>query len=106
MAEAWAAGRRVYVEDPRGNDIHLRVTWHPDSAQFVVSHWQGSVCLAATRMPASAAPAVITLLAQGVGDAMRDEAPIEALGPDRRSWRDRWSSARSFVRGAVARRSA
>lgn len=69
MAESWAFERRVYVEDPRLDGSYLRVTWHPESAQFVVSHWQGEVCIAASRVPVAAAPQLIGLLANGLGQA-------------------------------------
>jgi hypothetical protein len=39
---------RVSVPDARGGDQSLRVTWHPDRQIYVLSQWQGSVCVAST----------------------------------------------------------
>jgi len=55
--------QRVLVEDVRANQAFMRVTLHEDSQVIVVSHWQGDVCVAATRIPVSAAPDLIALLA-------------------------------------------
>ena len=43
--------RRVFVEDERRNGSFLRMTWHPERRAFVVSNWDGSVCVGATRVP-------------------------------------------------------
>lgn len=70
MAESssWPLDRRVFVEDTRRDGSFLRVTWHADSQQFVVSHWDGDLCVAATRVPVDAAPDLIALLTRGLAE--------------------------------------
>lgn len=70
MAEgSWAFARRVIVEDARRDDTYARVTWHSDEAVFVISHWRGDVCVAATRVPVDAAPQLIGLLVKGLAES-------------------------------------
>lgn len=88
--------RRVFVEDERRDGKFLRITWHPDRRTFVVSTWDGSVCVGATRVAVDAAPELIDVFARGLADAT---AP--AAGPAPRTlrehlrawWRDRTSAA-------------
>src|SRR5438034_46313 len=61
VAERFASGRRVLIEDARENGTFLRVTWHPESRMVVVSHWRDDICLAATRVPVEASADVIAL---------------------------------------------
>jgi hypothetical protein len=65
----WAIGRRVIVEDMRRDDTFMRITWHADERIFVVSHWRGEVCVAATRIPVDAVPDLVNLLVRGLADA-------------------------------------
>lgn len=112
VADVWASPRRVLVEDPRGDDVYLRATWHAEGGQFVISHWRGSVCLAATRVPVAAAPDLIALLSRGMGEALAaTSAPVEApTTVERTGWRrvvrpvERRVAA--LVRRSVARRTA
>lgn len=53
---------RVLIEDVRGNDGFLRVTLHEDTGVIVFSHWVGEMCVAATRIPLSAAGELMELL--------------------------------------------
>jgi hypothetical protein len=69
MGEKRVFARRVFVEDSRRNGLFLRVTWHPEARQFVVSNWDGEVCLAATRVAVEDASELIGLLANGLADA-------------------------------------
>jgi hypothetical protein len=70
MAEgAWAFARRVIVEDARRDDTYARVTWHADDRVFVISHWHGDLCVAATRVPVEAAPQLIGLLVKGLAES-------------------------------------
>jgi hypothetical protein len=66
----WSLGRRVVVEDVRRDDTFMRVTWHPESNVFVVSHWRGEVCVAATRIPPEAAPDLVNLLVKGLAESV------------------------------------
>ena len=88
----WAFGRRVVVEDVRRNDTYMRVTWHDDARVFVVSHWRGDVCVAATRIGADAAPDLVTLLVRGLA-ASATTAPVTAPPSPRRTILDRLRSA-------------
>jgi hypothetical protein len=65
----WAFGRRVIVEDVRRDDTFMRVTWHAEDRIFVVSHWRGEVCVAATRVPIDAAPELVNLLVKGLAES-------------------------------------
>jgi hypothetical protein len=91
----WAFGRRVVVEDVRRNDTFMRVTWHDDAGVFVVSHWRGDVCVAATRIPVEAAPDLVNLLVRGLA-ASSATAPVAAPPSRRRTILER---IREAVRG-------
>lgn len=74
--------RRILLEDARGADRHLRVTWHPEAGQFNVSTWHGDVCAGAVRVRAEDAPRLIALLAEGMGDALVvGDEPTGPTGP-------------------------
>ena len=47
----------------------MRVTWHAAERIFVVSHWRGEVCVAATRVPIEAAPELVNLLVKGLAES-------------------------------------
>jgi len=79
--------RRVLVEDARGADRHLRVTWHPEAGQFNVSTWHGDVCAGAVRVRAEDAPRLIALLADGMGDALAPGEPVGPSSPAPPRWR-------------------
>lgn len=69
--------RRAFVEDARRNGQFLRITWHRDRQQFVVSNWDGTVCVGATRVRVEDAPALIDVVARGLADAAVDSrAPV------------------------------
>ena len=94
------AGRRVFVEDARRNGQFLRVTWHAEGQQFVVSNWDGNVCVGATRVPVAEAPSLVALLVQGVADAAaRPHRPTERTRPRtlrdhlRAWWQERTATA-------------
>jgi hypothetical protein len=70
----WAFGRRVIVEDVRRDDTFMRVTWHADERIFVVSHWRGEVCVAATRVSVEAAPELVNLLVKGLAESATPDA--------------------------------
>ena len=90
----WAFGRRVVVEDVRRNDTYMRVTWHDEAKVFVVSHWDGDVCVAATRIPADAAPDLVNLLVRGLAAS---SAPPSTAPPTRK--RALLARFRAVVRG-------
>lgn len=76
------AGRhRVFVEDARRNGQFLRVTWHGDRQQFVVSNWEDTVCVGATRVPVTDAPSLVGLLVDGLADAAAHPPAPAAAAP-------------------------
>jgi hypothetical protein len=64
--EPEAPQRRVVVADARGDGHFLRVTWHPELGQFVVSQWRDDTCVASTRLAPDAASEVLALLVRGL----------------------------------------
>ena len=90
--------RRVLLEDARGADRHLRVTWHPDAGQFNVSIWHGDVCAGAVRVGPEEAARLIALLGDGLADAAAATPPTPARtgGP---AWlKERALALRALVR--------
>ncbi len=73
--------RRIFVEDARRNGQFLRVTWHGDRQQFVVSNWEDSVCVGATRVPVAQAPSLVGLLVEGLADAAAHPPVPAAAAP-------------------------
>jgi hypothetical protein len=67
--------QRLFVEDVRENQAFLRVTVHEDAGVVVVSHWQGDVCVAATRIALTAVPDLIELLAAAL-DAHEESGQV------------------------------
>lgn len=59
----------MIVEDVRRDDTFMRVTWHAAEQVFVVSHWRGEVCVAATRVSVDAAPELVNLLVKGLAES-------------------------------------
>ena len=80
---SWVFARRVIVEDVRRDDSFMRVTWHDDSGVFVVSHWDGEVCRAATRVPVDAVPDLVNLFVRGLGESAG--TPTTAVVSERRA---------------------
>jgi hypothetical protein len=74
----------VIVEDVRRDDTFMRVTWHEESAVFVVSHWRGEVCVAATRVPVHAAPDLIQLFVRGLAESTGGPPAAVSTPPSRR----------------------
>jgi hypothetical protein len=79
-ADGGPGRRRVFVEDARRNGQFLRVTWHADKQQFVVSNWEDTVCVGATRVPVADAAELVGVLVEGIADAAT-AAPVAAPGP-------------------------
>jgi hypothetical protein len=102
---------RVLVDDTRRNGAFLRITWHADGRQFVVSNWDGQVCVGATQVSVEDAPRIMALLAEGLADAASH--PVESEPPAPASLRrllvDWWRGRRrtaviTELRDRVARR--
>ena len=72
-----SARRRVFVEDARRNGQFLRVTWHAEQQQFVISNWDGNLCVGATRVPVESIPDLVSLLVEGLAEAATPAPPAE-----------------------------
>jgi hypothetical protein len=66
---------RVFVPDGRGIDQFLRVMWHAEARQFVLSIWQEELCVAAVRVDVHDTAELVQLLVNGLADAVQVEAP-------------------------------
>lgn len=75
-----SGGRRVFIEDVRGNDAFLRATWHPETRVVVISHWSGELCTAATPIPIDEASTLIGLLVNALQEAVVPAVPA-AVAP-------------------------
>ena len=102
---------RVLVDDTRRNGAFLRVTWHREGGQFVVSNWDGQVCVGATRVAVEDAARIMALLADGLADAASRPAPPAPPSPSSLRqhlvdwWRGRGHTAAiTELRDRVARR--
>ncbi len=102
---------RVLVDDTRRNGAFLRVTWHPEGRQFVVSNWDGQVCVGATRVDVQDAARIMGLLADGLADAASRPPTEEPRAPSslRQVLLDWWRARRrtatiTELRDRVARR--
>jgi hypothetical protein len=72
VAEVHHLDVRTRIEtfgDERGDNRHLRASWHPARGVVVLSVWQGRRCTATFRLPIDEAPRLISLLADGLADA-------------------------------------
>lgn len=59
----------VEVTDPRDDHRRLRVSWHPERSELIVSHWRDNVCVATTPVGVREIAGLIGLLARGLQDA-------------------------------------
>ena len=57
--------------DARGDARLLRVSWHAESDLVVLSLWRDNVCAGTFRLTVDEVPALIELLAGGLGRAYR-----------------------------------
>lgn len=79
-----ARPHRVLIEDARRNGHHLRVTWHPDKHQFVVSTWSLDVCTGSARLAVEDVADLTSLLVDGLTEAATvTAAPAAAVPPTR-----------------------
>ncbi len=58
--------RQVVLVDERG--VSLRLTWHAERDQVVLSVWHDGVCAASFRLPVEEAPQVAGFLMAALGD--------------------------------------
>jgi hypothetical protein len=60
--------RRGVVLDRRGEGRALRVTWHHEDSVAVVSVWRDDRCVGTVQVAAEDVPALIAVLAEGLGE--------------------------------------
>lgn len=63
-----ASPKRLVVADARGQGGSLRITRHPEQHKVVLSQWRDGVCVATTPIDFSELPAIISTLAEALGD--------------------------------------
>jgi 2,4-dienoyl-CoA reductase-like NADH-dependent reductase (Old Yellow Enzyme family) len=56
------------LSDQRGAGRYLRVSWHPDTATVVLSHWVGAVCVASTPLHLAEAARMVGLIVGALQD--------------------------------------
>ena len=59
----------VEVADPRDDHRRLRLSWHPERCELIVSHWRDNVCVATTPVGVKEIAGLIGLLVQALDDA-------------------------------------
>jgi hypothetical protein len=94
--------RRLYLLDGRGDDRHLRVTWHPETKTMVFSHWRGDVCTASTPVSLDDATRLVGFIVGALAEvAARRVSPSDIPAPPRtwlRRLRDRlWAPVAPIV---------
>ena len=95
-----ALPNRLNIPDARGSGASLRVTRHSDQRKVVLSHWRDSVCVASTPVDLSELPALIGVLAEALGDAVRiSDSPSVSRSPKPSPW----SKLRNLFRPALAK---
>jgi hypothetical protein len=95
-----ARRHRVLIEDARRNGHHLRVTWHPDKLQFVVSTWSLDVCTGSARLAVGDVADLTSLLVDGLTEAATVTAvPAAAVPPTRPGAAGLLDRLRWLVRG-------
>jgi hypothetical protein len=100
MGERSPRRHRVLIEDARRDGHHLRVTWHPDKRQFVLSTWSSDVCTGASRVAVEDAAELTSLLVDGLADAARrPEAPAPSVPSTRPGLAGLVDRMRWLVRG-------
>jgi hypothetical protein len=88
--------RQVVLVDERG--VSLRLTWHTERDQVVLSLWHDGTCAASFRLPVEEAPQVAGFLMAAIGDWASGVArPAEAARPQP------WTDARAWARSHLDR---
>ena len=73
MTPARLPRRRDIVLDDRGEGRALRVTWHHESANVVVSVWRQDRCSGTVHVAAEDVPALIAVLTEGLAEGYGPE---------------------------------
>jgi hypothetical protein len=93
--------RTVAIDDVRGNERWLRVTWHPDTQTVVFSHWNGEVCSASTPVRLADATKVAELVLRALREAV-DRQP-NSSSPAQTQRRDWFEKLRRAARPQMAK---
>lgn len=91
----------MLIEDARRNGNHLRVTWHPDKRQFVLSTWRADVCTGSARLAVDDVAELTGLLVDGLAEAA-SIPPAAAPPPARPGLAGLVERLRWLVRGTPA----
>jgi hypothetical protein len=100
----------VEVTDPRDDHRRLRLSWHPERSELIVSHWRDNVCIATTPVGVKELAGLIGLLVQALQDAATRPPSLARPGYEQsrsRFWARCVTWGRRYLDGtvfAVARR--
>ncbi len=81
--------RSVVINDVRGDDRSLRVTWHPETQVLVFSHWDGSLCRASTPVRLGDAAKVVELVVLGLREVLERQPDRSATEAKQGGWLSR-----------------
>jgi hypothetical protein len=80
----------VEVIDVRDDHRRLRLSWHPELREIIVSHWRDNVCVATTPVGVKEIAGVIGLLVQALQDSAMTppaDSASRARESSGRTWR-------------------
>ena len=75
MDNGWRGPHRASFGDVRRSEAWCRITWHEDRLVFVLSNWEGNVCVGATQIAPEQASAMMAVLTQGLVESARPVRP-------------------------------
>lgn len=94
----------VEFPDGRGGGRHLRLSWHAEQRQAVLSQWRGGVCVASTPLSLEELPRLGAFVTDALYQAAEHTGPggpptVASLAHDSRSiaqgaWRRWWGRRR------------
>jgi hypothetical protein len=87
--------RQVVLVDERG--VSLRLTWHAERDQVVLSLWHNGTCAASFRMPVEEAPQVAGFLMAAIGDWATGVARPAETATRPQPWTDALAWARGHL---------
>lgn len=63
---------RVVVDDARGNDQSVRMTWHAERQMVTISLWRGGLCVASSCVAAADVAALVEVLGAALPEPLTD----------------------------------
>lgn len=60
--------RSHVVQDQRGGERWMRVTWHDEAGAAVLSVWRDGICVATVRVDRADVPGLVAALTAGLAD--------------------------------------